>query len=81
MTSEEEKAKIKAFMAEYFPGRERGSTRVIHIELKLHTLLKMYAKNRGLSLQWATQQLIATGMECELNRAAEEKAKSKMLKG
>ena len=77
MVSEEEKAKIKDFLADYFPGNERGSTRVIHIELKLHTLLKIYAKNRGLSLQWATQQLIATGMECELNKAAEEKAKIK----
>lgn len=81
MVSEEDKAKIEAFMADYFPGKERGKTRVIHIEIKLHTLLKIYAKNRGLSLQWATQQLIATGLECELNKAAEEKGRLNKLNG
>lgn len=81
MVDETERAKIEAFMADYFPGKERGETRVIHVELKLHTLIKIYAKRRGLSLQWATQQLIATGLEYELNKAVEEKGRLNILKG
>jgi macrodomain Ter protein organizer (MatP/YcbG family) len=76
---ESETLKIDKFLSEIFVGTSLSERRVISVDLKIHTFLKMYARKRGWTLTMSIQHLIREGFEYEAKKEALKSLQAKKL--